>query len=104
MYLCPTPRVLIMKNGCFHIQAGACVLLDHASLWSYLSRSAALHPLSKSFHYEVGKAISYPDVSFFFNEALEHEAYTLMVNEDRIVINYGDNAGVLRYVHACSDF
>lgn len=93
LYLCPTPRSMTIGEGSYSILQGACVLLDNAALWSYLRRAAARHPLSKSFHYEVNASVTPPNISFFVDQALLHEAYTLTVTNDGILITYGDIAG-----------
>ena len=91
--LCPAPRSLTFGEGSYPIQQGVGVLLDRASLWSFLRRAAARHPLSRSFHYEVNATVASPAISFFADEELGREAYTLTVTEDGILITYGDDAG-----------
>lgn len=91
--LCPSPRTLILGEGCFNLQQRARVLLDQACLWAPLSRAAARHPLSATFRYEVASPVATPAVAFFADTALGHEAYTMTVTTDCIAITYGDIQG-----------
>ena len=93
LYLCPAPRSLTVGEGVFYLQNGACVLLDDRSLWSSIRLAARRNPLTKSLHYAVSSSATTPSVTFFREPELGHEAYTLTVTEDCIVITYGDGAG-----------
>ena len=91
--LCPTPKSLSMGEGVFHLQNSAYVLLDDRSLWKSLHAAAQRNALTRSLHYAVGSSATTPSVTFFHESELGHEAYTLTVTEDCIVITYGDGAG-----------
>lgn len=93
LHLCPAPRSLTVGEGVFHLQNSAYVLLDDRALWASVHLAAARHPLTRSLHYAVSATAATPALTFFRDEELGHEAYTLTVTEDCIVITYGDGAG-----------
>ena len=93
LHLCPAPRSMTVGEGVFHLQNSATVLLDDRALWASVHSAAERNPLTCSLRYAVGATAATPSVTFFKEEELGHEAYTLTVTEDCIVITYGDEAG-----------
>lgn len=91
--LCPAPRSLTLGDGDYYLTNDSFILLDDHSLWASVHLAAERNALTRSLHYAVKSLATSPAVTFFRDEKLEHEAYTLTVTQDCIVITYGDSAG-----------